>query len=130
MRLHKSILLSLAAALIQTVSNAAENVHRGRGAGPLSPTALSITADGRVLYVACATANQVLVVSGTGAGVIQAIDLPANHSGLTLSSDETRLYVTCAAPTSVICLLDTATTKITSQISAGHTSVSPVLSPD
>jgi DNA-binding beta-propeller fold protein YncE len=56
--------------------------------------------------------------------------MPASPLGLALSRDQTQLYVTCAAPLSMICLVDIPTRRITHQIPAGHTAMSPVLSPD
>ena len=96
----------------------------------LSPTALASTKNGRTLFVACATANQVAVFDLESGKVIRRIEVPASPQGLVLSPDESRLYVACAAPASVICVIDTTQTTILDRIPAGHTAMSPVLSPD
>jgi len=95
-----------------------------------SPAALAATEDGKQLFVACATANQVAVFDTASASVAHRIDVPASPLGLVLSKDGSRLYVACAAPSSTICVIDVAQCHITEQIPAGHTAMSPVLSPD
>jgi YVTN family beta-propeller protein len=50
-----------------------------------------------------------------------------NPSGLCLSADGKRLFVTCASTESRVCVVDA---KIVEQLPAGHTAMSPVLSPD
>ena len=47
-----------------------------------------------------------------------------------LSPDGTRLFVTCAGPASQVCVMDTASGKVLKTLAAGHTALSPVLSPD
>jgi len=95
-----------------------------------SPAALAATEDGKQLFVACATANQVAVFDTPSASVVHRIDVPASPLGLVLSKDGSRLYVACAGPSSTICVIDVAQRHITGQIPAGHTAMSPVLSPD
>ena len=63
----------------------------------LSPTALAVTKDGRLLFIACATANCVLLLD-PATGKLASIALPGYPSGLALSANETQLFVTCAAP--------------------------------
>src|SRR6185436_3483312 len=58
------------------------------------------------------------------------VAVPAAPLGLALTLDGRTLYVTCAAPESTVCVVDTATAGITAKISAGHTAMAPVLSPD
>jgi YVTN family beta-propeller protein len=95
-----------------------------------SPAALAATEDGKELFVACATANQVAIFDTASASVTQRIDVPASPLGLVLSKDGSRLYVACAAPSSTICVIDVAQRQITGQVPVGHTAMSPVLSPD
>ena len=101
-------------------------------AGPsyLSPTALAATADGQLLYVACATAGQVAVFDTTTRKIARTIAVPDSPLGLTLAPDGRTLYVTCAAPESTVCVVGTAKAKVTAKIPAGHTTLAPVLSPD
>jgi YVTN family beta-propeller protein len=95
-----------------------------------SPSALAVAEDGRSLFVACASAKQVAVFDTVLARVICRIDVPEPPLGLTLSKNGSRLYVACASPSSTVCIIDAAQLKITGQVSAGHTAMSPVLSPD
>jgi YVTN family beta-propeller protein len=96
----------------------------------LSPTALAAAPDGRQLYVACATANEVAVFDTTTRRIIHTISMPASPFGLALTRDGKTLYVTCAALESTVCVVDTIKAKIIGTISTGHTTVAPVLSPD
>ena len=56
--------------------------------------------------------------------------MPGEPSGLALSPDGTRLFVTCAAPSSQVCVMDAVSGKVMRPLPAGHTALSPVLSPD
>ena len=106
--------------------------HLGVAAEPtyLSPTALAATADGQLLYVACATAGQVAIFDTTLRKVARTIAVPDSPLGLALAPDGKTLYVTCAAPESSVCIVDTAKAKVTARISTGHTTLAPVFSPD
>ncbi|MDR3378662.1 MAG: cell surface protein, partial [Verrucomicrobiae bacterium] len=96
----------------------------------LSPTALAITRDGTVMFVACGTVNRVLRLDPARKEVLDYITLPASPSGLVLSADDKMLYVTCAAPESEVDIIDVAQMKIVGAVPVGHTALSPVLSPD
>lgn len=98
--------------------------------GSLSPTALAATSDGKMLFIACAAAKQVVVFDVPAGTIARTIAVPTPPSGLVLSADGTRLFVTCAAPQSWVCVIDTSLAEIVSTIPAGHTAMSPVLSPD
>ncbi len=98
--------------------------------GELSPTALAISPDGQLLYVACPAARQVLVFDTKRDVIAQRFGLPGEPSGLALSHDGRRLVVTCAGPVSQVLLLDTASGKVEQTLAAGHTALGPVLSPD
>ena len=97
---------------------------------PLSPTTLAVSPDGKVLYVACATANRVVSFGTTNRDILNSIPMPEPPMGLTLSPDGSELFVACAAPESKVCVVDTAKAAIVKTISAGHTVMDPVLSPD
>ena len=97
---------------------------------PLSPTALAVSPDGKVLYVACATANCVERFDTAKRDVLKSIPMPDPPMGLTLSSNGAELFVACAAPESEVCVVDTAKAAIVKTISAGHTTMDPVLAPD
>ncbi len=96
----------------------------------LSPAALVATRDGRTLFVACATAQRVLAVDAAEGRVTRTIPTPAPPTGLALTGDGQQLIVTCAAPQSVAVFAEVDTGKIVRSIRTGHTSNTPVLSPD
>jgi DNA-binding beta-propeller fold protein YncE len=96
----------------------------------LSPTALAASPDGRTLYVACATANEVAFFDTAARKITRTLALPASPLGLVLAPDGRTLYVTCAAPESSVCEVDTAEGKLLEKFPAGHTAMAPVLSPD
>jgi YVTN family beta-propeller protein len=94
-----------------------------------SPCALAPTSDGKILFVACSTAGQVVRFETVQNKVTARIPLPDAPCGLVLSSNGALLYVACAAPKSTICILDTSKLRVLEKISTGHTSMSPVLGP-
>ncbi len=96
----------------------------------LSPADIVASADGKTLYIACATANQVAVFDVPSQKVVATIPVKASPSGLALAPDGARLYVTCAAPQGSVEVVDLAKRKVTDSIAAGHTPVAPVLSAD
>ena len=96
----------------------------------LSPTALARSPDGKTLFIACATANRVLVFDVTRSVIQREVPVPESPLGLTLSPDGANLYVTCAAPESTVCVIDVARAKVIERIPAGHTATAPVLSRD
>lgn len=100
------------------------------GWGYLSPTALVPSPDGRQLYIACATANQVAVYDVESRQIVRRVELPVSPSGLALSPDGQRLCVTCTAPKSKICLVGAASGKLLKSCWAGHTVMAPIWSRD
>src|ERR1051326_917191 len=96
----------------------------------LSPTALAASADGRFLWIGCATANQVLRFDLASERVVNRIEVPASPLELALSGNGERLYITCAAASSILCVVDTTANRNIQQIGLGHTALGPVLSPD
>jgi DNA-binding beta-propeller fold protein YncE len=96
----------------------------------LSPTAMVVSPDGKRLYLACASANQLAVYDVEQREIVRRIDLPGVASGLALSPDGERLYVTCPAARSKICVVATSSGKVRKIFSAGHTAMAPVLSYD
>ncbi len=96
----------------------------------LGPRALAAGRDGSTLYVACEDARQVAWVRIEDGQVLRRVDLPSEPTGLTLSPDSTRLVVTCAAPQSSVMVLDAVTGQTLQILTAGHTAMSPVVSPD
>ena len=96
----------------------------------LSPSVMAAPGEGKLLYVGCATANQVVVFDTAENKVTRKIEVPGTPSGLALSADGARLYVTCASPASQVCVVETSSGKVLDTIAAGHTATAPVLSPD
>ena len=102
------------------------------GAEPsyLSPSAVVATPDGKQLFIACATANALLVFDTAAQSVTRTIPLPPSPLGLALAPDGKKLFVTCAAPRSSVCVVDAASGKVFKKIETGYTTVAPVCSPD
>jgi YVTN family beta-propeller protein len=96
----------------------------------LSPTALIFSADGKNLFVGCATAERVLVLDVAQGKVVQEIPVPGEPLGLALSLDGSKLYVTCAKAEGVLAMIDLAPGKVVAEMATGHTTMAPVLSPD
>ena len=110
---------------------------RPSGAGPtwqtyVSPSALVATRDGKRLFIACATANQVATFDTASAKVTHCLKVDPCPLGLALSQDGSRLYVACAGPASTVCVVDVAAAqpRIVQRIPTGHTAMAPLLSPD
>ncbi len=98
--------------------------------GALSPAALAAAPDGTRLFIACASANEVVIFDLASNAVTRHISVPHTPTGLAVSPDSTRLYVTCDAPQSSVRVLDTGSGKVLATLPAGHTATGPVLSPD
>ena len=96
----------------------------------LGPSALAVSRDGRNLYVANADTRQLAWVELPGGEVTRRLELPAEPTGLVLSPNGRELIVTCAAPKSTIVVIDVVSGAVTAKIPAGHTSMSPVITPD
>ncbi len=89
-------LINLAAALMLSVHGQADAMA-STSDSPLatpvekpayaSPAALVATPDGRQLFIACATANQVAVFDTASATITRRIDVPQSPLGLALSKD-------------------------------------------
>jgi YVTN family beta-propeller protein len=58
------------------------------------------------------------------------MSMPYPPTGLTLSEDGSLLFVTCADVKSRICVVDTSTSRVVEQLSAGHTAMSQNVSKD
>lgn len=96
----------------------------------LSPLALVADNQGKILYVAEATAKQIAVFDIAAGKVTKVISLPDQPGGLALAPDGSRLYVTAAVPNGRIYILKTKTGKVIDKLGAKHTPIAPVLSPD
>jgi YVTN family beta-propeller protein len=97
---------------------------------PLSPIAIAPAPDGQSLWIACASARQVLRFDPVARRVTVRIALPGPPTGLAVAPSGDRLYVTCATPVSQVAVIDAAASRIAATLAAGHTAGAPVLSPD
>ena len=93
----------------------------------LSPENLVVDKDGKQLYIAVPTANNVIVYSVKEEKIIAEIDCEKSPTGLCLSPDQNTLYVTTGSENGILCIVDLEENKIKSKIPAGHTPNSPVL---
>ena len=80
--------------------------------------------------MACAYAHQVAWVRLPGGNVTRRVAVPAEPTGIVLTPDGTNLIVTCAAPKSTVAVLDALSGDLVRAIPAGHTALSPAVSPD
>ncbi|RKY07104.1 MAG: cell surface protein [Planctomycetota bacterium] len=104
--------------------------ERAPAADYLSPVSVAASADGKVLYIAEATAGQVAVFdvgSGKPAKTIAVADSPV---GLALSPDGRTLYVTSAVAAGKVQVVDVGRGRVTARIAAGHSPEAVVASPD
>ncbi len=102
----------------------------GAGKAPLSPTSLAVSPDGNDVYIACETADRVLILDQTTGKIKYRLKTPGSPSGLCLNSDGSLLVVTAASPESKVCLFNTVDGSLIRTIPVGHTAIAPVLSPD
>ena len=96
----------------------------------LGPCAVAVSKDAETLYVACADARQVAWVELSTGNVSKRVAVPAEPTGLEITPDGIRLVVSCAAPVSTLVVFDAASGDRLEEITAGHTAMSPVPSPD
>jgi YVTN family beta-propeller protein len=99
----------------------------------LSPTAMVATSDKKYIYIAEQYMKQVAKFDCATNQVVQTMPLPNEPTGVVVSKDGATLYVTCASdrwPAGFVCVIPTASGKVTRRIAAGHHARSPVLSPD
>jgi len=99
----------------------------------LSPNDMVASADGKYLYIALRYMKQVAKYDCATNKVVQTIALPNEPTGVAISKNGATLYATCASdrwPAGFVCVIPTATAKVTKRIAAGHYARSPVLSLD
>ncbi|MHC4744861.1 MAG: beta-propeller fold lactonase family protein, partial [Planctomycetota bacterium] len=96
----------------------------------LSPSAIVADSEGKTLYIAAETAEQVLVFDVAGGKIKKAISVSGRPSGLAMAPDGKTLYVTIAAANGSVQIVDLKTSKTVGRMKAGHTPMAPVVSPD
>jgi len=98
--------------------------------GYLSPFDLVADGQGKYLYVAEATAEQIAVFDLAAGRVAKTISLPDPPGGLALAPNGRSLYVTGAVPDGRVHIINLKTAKVTASMPAGHTPTAVVVSPD
>jgi YVTN family beta-propeller protein len=127
---RKKVRLVFAGLLVFSGAAVVAVAQKPGGSAPLSPVAIEAAPGGKSLFVACFTGKQVIEWSPAARKIVRKLQVPGQPSGLALAPGGQRLYVTCAAPTSSVAVLDLASGRVVESIPAGHTAMSPVVSPD
>ncbi len=96
----------------------------------LCPNFIAVSPDGEQLYVACEGENAIAVLSGDNKEHIRLINLPASPNGIVVSKDGKYLIVACGTESGVLCMIDSQSGEIKVTVPAGHTPMSPVMTPD
>ncbi|MCE5327232.1 MAG: c-type cytochrome [Planctomycetaceae bacterium] len=104
------------------VSPAAADEH-------LSPLALAASKDGRIVYVAAATAPKLLAVDLAAGKVVRQYPLPADATGAAVSPDGRTVYATCGLGEGQLLAFDEQGAKRWAK-PAGHSPMAPTSSPD
>lgn len=127
-RQSRQVKKRVAAALMTllTASLLLENRCFAQAGEYLSPVSVVAGPDGRMLYVAEATADKVAVLDVTFGQVTQTIAVAEHPVGLAISADGSRLYVTSATPEGTVQVIDLYTNTVADRITVGHTPVAVV----
>ncbi|MBA7664858.1 hypothetical protein ES703_72922 [subsurface metagenome] len=110
------------------------NIHSGKVARsiatPAKPTGLTLSPDGRELYVTCAAAQNTLLVMDAESGKIKTT-IPVGHMacGPTVTPDGKRLYV-CNRFGNDVSVIDLKTRKEVARISATREPLATAITPD
>lgn len=95
-----------------------------------SPLEVITDSQGRLLYIAEASARQIAVLDVARGEVTKRIGLTAPAGGMVLAKDDRTLYVTGALPKGHVYAIDTQTGSVMEDIKVGHTPRELALSPD
>jgi YVTN family beta-propeller protein len=95
-----------------------------------SPTAIAADPTGGTLYVVESTHRSIAVVDVSGKKVAGRFDVPGDPTGVAVSADGKVVHVTIGGPDGRLLDIDAKSGAILSEVSLGHTPMSPVLSPD
>ena len=96
----------------------------------LSPCDIDRSADGKVLFVTAATGKKILWFDLATDKVIREAELGHELTGLTPGADGKLLYVTGGGAQGRVMIISAQSGELQKTISAGHTPMAPVLSPD
>lgn len=108
--------------LCLTLSLSAEQTY-------LSPADIAVSPDGSALYLACATANRIQRFDIETEKVNAEFRL-AGVRELALSPDGSRIYALCGEFKGQVVEMDASSGKVIRSMPAGHTPMSPVVTPD
>ncbi len=122
----KSILLTSVLSVVVVLAGA----ETALAADYLSPTSVVASADGKVLYIAEATAGQIAVFDIASGKVAKTISVADSPTGLALAPDGQTLYVTSAVPEGKVQVVDVGRGRVTASIATGHSPEAVVASPD
>ncbi|MDR3110332.1 MAG: EF-hand domain-containing protein, partial [Planctomycetaceae bacterium] len=112
----------------RTVSNKTEQLPAPfEYKGPLS---MAANKNGTKIYAVCFDAGEIAVVDTAENKVFQTFFIGNEPTGIALSSDEKTIYVTFGGSRGQISALDAESGKTLLTVSAGHTPMAPVLTPD
>ena len=110
------------------------DIHSGEGIRsigmPGEPTGLTLSPDGRELYVTCASAQSMLVVMDAESGKIKTT-IPAGHTacGPTVTPDGKRLYV-CNRFDNSVSVIDLETRKVVARVPVTREPLATAITPD
>lgn len=104
--------------------------NQSRAEGYLSPVSVVAGSEGKRLYVAESTADQIAVLALPSGKTVKRIPVAANPKGLALSAPGQTLFVSSAQARGQIQVIDLRRGKVTGSIRVGHTPVSLCPGPD
>ncbi len=104
--------------------------HDSDAGGARSPSALAVDAARNRLYIAETDAQRIDIFDTEQNTLAGSITLTEKPNGIVLSPDGTRIYVTCGEESGTVLAVDTNSGKTLLSADAGHTPMSPVISPD
>jgi YVTN family beta-propeller protein len=96
----------------------------------LSPQALVVDDQGEHIYIGLKTAQQIVRIIPDSGKIDKRYTLPAQPNGLAISSDGKKLYVSTEEAEGRVCVVEVESGKLLMILRAGHTPMSPTLSPD
>ena len=94
----------------------------------LSPIGVVGAPDGKMLYIAQATAKQIDFFDTDTDEIVKSVNLSDNLTGITISSNGEKLYATGGDYNGKVFVIDIKTAKVEDIIKVGHSPIAPVMS--
>lgn len=118
--------------VLNTVSLALPVFGGGEKSEYLSPLAVLAEPQGRYLYIAAHTANQIRIYDLNEKKTSQIVPLQVSPTGLALSKDSGLLYTTAHSldGKGIVVVVRVPSGEIVAEFPAGHSPCSPIISPD